>query len=340
MTAMPSPNAALLAGAAAETLPPTMHAARVRRYGGPEQLVIGPIAVPRPGKGEVLVRVHASSINFGDNVVLSGRPLAARPFLGLRGPRQPIFGIDCAGEVAAIGPEVHDLAVGDRVFGEARGACAEYAVAAVDRLARLPDGVGFVDAATLPVAGVTALRAMQRVRPGDAVLVNGASGGVGHFAVQIAVARGARVTGVCSGRNAELVRGLGASAVVDYTVADFTDTAERYDLILDLAGSAPLSAYRRLLTPDGVYLASVGRLSVLLKAALIGLLDRRVKVLTAPVRRPELDALAELLARGAVRPRIERTWSLDEIAAAMAHQRTGRTRGKCAVRVVEHRTEG
>ncbi len=330
---MSAPASPARPSAALTAAPAVMQAATRSTYGGPEVLRVAEVAVPQPGPGEVLVRVHASSLNFGDGVTLTGRPYLARLALGLRRPRNPVFGLDFAGEVVALGAHVTDIAVGDRVFGESPGACAQFVVARVDKLALVPDGVALRDAAAAPVAGVTALRAMQLadVQPGQRVLINGASGGVGTFAVQIARALGAEVTAVCSGRNRALVTGLGAAQVIDYTTTDFTAT--RHDVILDLVGAGSLAACRRCLTADGTYIASAGSLVWLLKSALTSLFDRRVKVLHAPAKRAELTELGRLMASGAVRPAIERVWPLARIADGMAHQLTRRTRGKCVVAV-------
>lgn len=304
-------------------------------YGGPEALRFTEVDTPKPGPGEVRVRVRASSVNFGDDALISGRPWAMRLACGLRRPRNPGIGLDFAGEIEALGPGVTDLALGDRVFGESQGAYARCVVAPVTKLARVPAGVDTLQAAAVPVAGVTALRAMEvaGVKPGHRVLINGASGGVGHFAVQIARHLGAEVTAVCSGRNRALVERLGAAHVVDYTTEDFTATDARYDAILDLVGSAPIRTCRRLLTPGGVYVASVGRLAWVLGAALSSLVDRRVKLLYAEVRAADLDRLGALLAEGAVRADIEREWPMQALPDAIRHQRSGRTRGKCVVRI-------
>lgn len=304
-------------------------------YGGPERLALSELPIPTPGPGEVRVRVRASSVNFGDNALLAADPWPIRLVMGLRRPRHPVFGLDFAGEVAELGPGVDALAVGDRVFGETRGAHARYVVAKVGKLARVPDGVELQQAGAAPVAGVTALRAIEvgRVEAGHRVLIIGASGGVGHFAVQVARAKGAEVTAVCSGRNAELVRRLGATHVIDYTTDDYTAGPTRYDMILDLAASAPLKACLRLRTPTGVYLASVGVISRLLGAAVTGIVDRRVKVLGAEVTPDRLERLGALLASGAVRADIEKVWTLDQVGEAMAHQRTRRTRGKAAIAI-------
>ena len=213
------------------------------------------------------------------------------------------------------------------------GAFAEQVCAAEETIARKPASLSFERAALVPVAGVTALQAMRDIEPGARVLVNGASGGVGTFAVQIARARGAEVTGVCSGRNAALVRSLGAAHVVDYTRADFTRSSTRYDRILDLVGSAPLSRCLRVLAPRGRYVSSVGRTRWILAAALRALLSRRVEVLTAKTRTADLDELRDLLEARTIEPVVDRRFSLGEVPEALRYLATGRSRGKSSVRV-------
>lgn len=316
---------------------PTMHAVLHTRYGDASRLTVATPARPTPRRGEVRVRVRASSINYGDHVMLTGRPWLARLALGLFRPRQPVLGMDVAGVVDAVGPGVEDLAVGDAVFGVGRGAFAQYACARASQLARLPASVGFEQAAAIPTAGATALQALRdraRVGPGSKVLIIGASGGVGTFAVQIARALGAAVTAVCSTRNVDQARALGAAEVVDYTRADYTRLATRFDAILDLAGSAPLGACLRLLAPGGTFVSSVGRLGRTLRAALAALrAPRRVAVLAARSDRASFEALGALLATGDVAPAIERTCTLDEVPAALARQGEGHARGKTVVRV-------
>lgn len=315
----------------------TMRAVHHRRYGDASRLRVAPAPRPTPRRGEVRVRVHASSINYGDHVTMTGRPWLARLALGLFRPRHPVLGMDVAGVVDAVGPDVEDLAVGDAVFGVARGAYAEYACARASRLARLPAGVDFDRAAAAPTAGAPALQGLRDragVGPGSKVLIIGASGGVGTFAVQIARALGATVTAVCSTRNVEQARALGAAEVVDYTRADFTRLTTRFDAILDLAGSAPLGACLRLLAPGGTFVSSVGRLGRTLRAALAALrAPRRVAVLAARSDRATFEALGALLAAGDVTPAIERTCTLDEVPVALARQGDGHARGKTVVRV-------
>jgi NADPH:quinone reductase-like Zn-dependent oxidoreductase len=294
--------------------------------------------VPRPH--EVAIAVVAASVNPADGFRLSGRPLLGRFAFGWRRPREPVLGMDLAGRVIAVGAKVTRFAVGDAVFGEGIGAFAEQTCVAEERLAHKPRGVSFEDAASLPIAGQTALQALRDVAPGSRVLVNGASGGVGTFAVQIARTKGAEVTGVCSARNVALVRSLGASHVVDYTRESFTRTSARYDLVLDLVGSASITDCLRILTPGGVYLSSVGRTGRILAAGLRSLISRRVKVLVAELNVADLEALGELVASGAVRPVIERRFALSEVPEAMRHLATGRTRGKSIVCVTAERDTG
>ncbi|WP_144126786.1 NAD(P)-dependent alcohol dehydrogenase [Catellatospora sichuanensis] len=313
------------------------------RYGSAD--VLRCIEVPRPAVGpeQVLVRVHACSLNFGDRVALRGEPTFIRLFWGLRRPRVTILGRDVAGTVVEVGAKVTRWQPGDEVFGEMdqRG-FAEYVAAPADHLARKPAGVGFEQAATLPVAATTALQALRLggVTAGSRVLVNGASGGVGTFAVQLAVDLGAQVTGVCSTRNAELVRSLGAD-VVDYTREDFTRGDRSYDVVLDLAGGHRLAALRRVLAPGGVYLSSsgaggrvLGPLPHLLKVTALGAVTRpRLRVVAARRDTADLDHLATLVAAGRITPVIERTRPLSEAADVFRALDTDHARGKIVLTV-------
>lgn len=316
-----------------------------RNYGDPgDVLEFRDVDLPEPGDGEVLLRVHASSVNPADWLSLVGRPYVLRLAFGLTGPRRRIPGKDVAGTVEAVGPNVTRLRPGDEVFGELPGgAYAEYAVAAEDALAPKPAGLGFSEAAAVPLAGITALQGLRDaggVRAGHRVLINGASGGVGTFAVQVARSLGAGATGVCSTRHLDLVRSLGAEEVVDYTREDFTRGDRRYDVIFDLVGSHPVPAYRRVLRRDGVYVAATGMpggpllgpLPYLLRAALS---SRRggpkTKLFVAKSGPDDLAALTELIEAGEVRPVIERTYGLAETAQALAHQGEGHAQGKTVV---------
>ncbi|HEY4753751.1 MAG TPA: NAD(P)-dependent alcohol dehydrogenase, partial [Candidatus Limnocylindrales bacterium] len=239
-----------------------MRAVVQERYGAPDVLELRDVDRPVPGDGEVLVRVRAASVNFRDWAVLRGRPRVLRLATGIRRPKDAIPGVDLAGEVEAVGSDVTALHPGDRVFGRCAGAFAEYACAKQTRLTPMPAGLSFEQAAAVPLAATTALQGVRdqgRLQPGQRVLVIGASGGVGTFAVQIARALGAHVTGVCGPANAELVRSIGADEVVDYTRVDISRAARGYDVIFQVAGTDSPLALRRALTPTGTLVLSSGR---------------------------------------------------------------------------------
>lgn len=322
-----------------------MKAVVQRRYGNPRDVLeFRDIDLPEPGDHEVLVRVCGSSVNPADWMQLTGRPYVLRLGFGLRRPRQPVRGKDVAGTVEAVGPKVTRFDPGMEVFGElSGGAYAEYAVAAEDALAPKPASLAFPEAAAVPLAGMTALQGLRDaggVSPGHRVLVNGASGGVGTFAVQVAKSLGAHVTGVCSTRNLDLVHSIGADDVVDYTREDFTRSGQTYDVIFDLVGNHALSAYRRVLQRDGVYVAATGMpggdilgpIPYLLRAAFA---PRRggpkMKAFPAKPTPDDLAALAKLIDAGGMRPVVDRTYSLPEVAAALARQGEGHAQGKTVV---------
>ncbi len=302
-----------------------MQAIVCERFG--QAPVIRSMPDPVPGRGQVRVRQHFSSINAGDELMNAGRPIAFRPVFAAM-LRPPILGRDVAGVIDAVGPGVEGLQVGDRVMGEAGGAWAEKVLLGVDALAVVPDGVQLRDAAALPVSGLTALQGLAEVRQGSEVLVVGASGNVGHLAVQIAADRGARVTGVCSARNVEFVRSLGAASVLDYETTDFTDRTDAWDVVFDLAGTASIGACVARLRPGGTYVSSAGSnggpwlgpLPRLLAAALRSVFDRRVRVLTVTPDPTDLQALLELVREGRLSPRSE-VLPLDEVPQAMAGTR-------------------
>jgi NADPH:quinone reductase-like Zn-dependent oxidoreductase len=303
------------------------------RYGPPEVLELREREEPRVGDQDVLIRVRASSVNPADWFFLTGTPWPLRLVSGLLRPREPVLGMDVSGEVIATGPRVTRFRPGDEVYGEISRAWAEQACAPEDRLAHKPAGLTFEQAAAAPMAGVTALQALRdkgRVQPGQKVLVNGASGGVGTFAVQIARAMGAEVTGVCSAANAALVRSLGATHTVDYAREDFT--RGRYDVIFDLVGSAPLQACLGALTPAGIYVSSVGRLGWIAQA-LLASLRGRVAVLVTQATPGNLRALGELMESGAVRPVLDRQYALAEAPEALRRQGQGHARGKTTLTV-------
>ncbi|GAA4257268.1 NAD(P)-dependent alcohol dehydrogenase [Dactylosporangium darangshiense] len=311
------------------------------RYGPPELLRYAEVERPAPAGGEVLVRVRAAALNHGDRVDLRGNPSIARLALGVRRPRIPILGRAVAGTVEAAGTGVTALRPGDEVFGETvKRGFAEYVAVPATDLAVKPAGLTFEQAATLPVAATTALQALRLAgADGGAsrrVLVNGASGGVGTFAVQLAAHFGHEVTAVCSARNAERATALGAARVVDYAREDVTRGTDRFDVVVDLAGGHPLAAMRRVLTAGGVYIASTGNggpvlgpvprlLAVLTSAPLRG---GRLRVLTNRRSAEDLATLAALVEAGRLTPYVERTRPLSETADALRVLETEHARGK------------
>ena len=323
----------------------TMRAAVQHRYGPPSVLETSEVGLPPPGRGDVLVRVGAASVHPGDYFVMTGRPYVVRLVFGLRRPRHGIPGRDLAGVVAAIGTGVTELRPGDQVFGwSTTGTLAEYARVPADNLVPVPANVSVIDAAAVPTSAMTALQALRdiaNVRPGQTVLVTGASGGVGSFAVQIAKAFGAEVTGVCGTGNVDLVRSLGADHVVDYTTTDFTRTGRRYDVILDNVEAQPLAAVRRALTPTGTLIPNsghggrwLGPIGRIVTARVLSRFTRqRLRPFTSVEKRRDLLTLADLLATGQVRPVIDRTYALDEAADALRHVGAGHTRGKVVVTI-------
>jgi 2-desacetyl-2-hydroxyethyl bacteriochlorophyllide A dehydrogenase len=313
----------------------TMQAIIQDTYGSPDVLKLQEVDKPEPLAGEVLLRVHASSVNTADWIALTGRPYAARLAFGLVRPKHRIPGIAVAGEVAALGTNVTQFKPGDEVFGEVQSAYAEYVCVPEDRIGPKPTNLTFEEAAAVPLAGITALQGLRdkgRVQPGHQVLINGASGGVGTFAVQIAKALGAEVTGVCSTRNVDTARSLGADHVIDYTREDFTKSRTRFDAILDLAGSRPLADCRRLLTPGGVYVASVGRLGWVAKVAFASLFARQhIVSLTARQTQQDLAVLKEMIESGKVKPVIDRRYTLAEVPDALRYQGQGHAQGKIVI---------
>ncbi len=316
------------------------------RYGGPEALRLEEVETPTPGAGQVLVRVRASSVNMADVDYITGRPWATRFGTGLRQPRDRIPGIDLAGEVASLGSGATRFSTGDRVFAdvtaEGSGAWAEFVAVAEDALTSIPDGVDFQTAAATPSAGIFAIQGVRDKRPvqaGDRVLVNGASGNVGPFVVQIAKAYGAEVTGVCRTEKMDMVRALGADSVIDYTAEDYRTSGERYDLIVDMASRGGILGIRRSLRRGGGYVVIGGTGRAFVEAGLLGLpvglfTGRKLGMLMWRVNDTrDLADLAEMLADGRVRPHIDRTVALDEVPGAMAYSQSGDFRGKVVVSV-------
>jgi len=313
------------------------------RYGSADVLELTEIEKPGLEADRVLVRVRATSVNPADWYAMSGLPYLARPTVGLRRPRSRLLGTDYAGTVEAVGSDVTDFAPGDEVFGARTGAFAEYVDAS--SIAHKPAGLSFDEAAAVPVAALTALQGLRdkgRVQPGEHVLINGASGGVGTFAVQIAKALGANVTGVCSTGNVDRARELGADHVVDYTTDDFTTTGKRYDVILDVAGSRSWSDCKRVLDPGGRLVVvgaakggrTAGPLGHIAKLWLGGLASRRkVVFFIAKFDQSDLTTLCELLESGAVKPVIDRRYQLSEIGDALRYLGEGHARGKVVVTI-------
>jgi NADPH:quinone reductase-like Zn-dependent oxidoreductase len=316
-----------------------------RSYGPAEVLEFGDVDQPAIKPGEVLVRVRAAGVDRGVWHVMTGLPYLGRLAFGLRRPRNPVLGMDVAGVVEAVGEEVTALRQGDEVFGTCNGAFAEYAAVREDRCAPKPAGLTFEQAAALPTSAVTALQAVRkqgRVQAGQRVLVIGAGGGVGSYAVQIAKASGAHVTGVCSTGKVDLVRSLGADEVVDYTSTDITESGQRYDVVLDIAGNRSLRQLRRVMTPRGTLVIVggeggdrlTGGLDRQFRAVLLSLVVRqRMRFFVAVARRPDLETIRELVESGAVRPAVDRTYPLVEAAQAVRDMAEGRVRGKAVVTV-------
>jgi NADPH:quinone reductase-like Zn-dependent oxidoreductase len=324
-----------------------MQAITQQVYGDFDTLEVSDQPIPTPQGDEVLIRVHAASINAADWLLMRGEPYIIRLAFGLRGPRVAIRGRDVAGTVEAVGPSAQTLSVGDEVYGEvSAGSFAQYTVASETVLARKPRTVSFEQAAAVPVAATTALQAIRdaaKVTPGDRVLVNGASGGVGSFAVQLAKAFGGDVTAVCSARNAEQARVLGADKVIDYRTDNFTTAADRYDAIIDLVGNHSLREYRRVLEPKGtLVLASgtggrvFGPLGRMLAAVIQGAFTRqRFAPLASSPRSADLDVLRELIDAGTLVVSIEKTYPLIETAEALRHFGQQHAQGKIVIAVLQ-----
>ena len=316
-----------------------MKAAVYTRYGSPDVLQIRDVEKPVPNDGQVLIRVRAASINPLDWRLMSGRPYIARLFLGLR-PRV-VPGRDLAGQVEAVGGNVTRFKPGDEVFGTCSGALAQHACASESALAMKPHHVTFEQAASVGVAGLTALQGLRdkgRIRAGQSVLINGAAGGVGTFAVQIAKSFGADVTGVCSTRNVELVRSIGADRVIDYTQEDFTRGERRYDLMLDCIGNHSPSRCRRVLNPDGLCVIIGGPkelrriLALALKALVLSWFGRQKFVMfIARGSSEDLRTLHDLMVAGKVTPVIDRGYRLSEAPEALRYLALGHARGKVVI---------
>lgn len=312
-------------------------------YGSPDVLQLREVERPTPKENQLLVKVHAAGANPLDWHLMRGAPVVARLENGLRKPKNTTLGADIAGIVEAVGKDVTEFQPGDPVFGEVGlGGFAEYRCAREEQVVLKPANLSFVSAAAVPVAAFTALQGLRdkgQIRAGQRVLINGASGGVGTFAVQIAKSYGAEVTGVCSTRNLELVRSIGADQVVDYTQEDFTRSGQQYDLIFDAVGNRSVADYQRALRPNGICsIAGFTTMARLLEHVILGgWASRRGKQIglmaTAKANKQDLLFISDLLETGKIVPVIDKTYPLHETAAAIRYLETGRARGKVVVTV-------
>ncbi len=332
-----------------ETGNPHMKAVVYTRYGSPEVLEIRDIKKPVPNDDQVLIKVRAASVNPLDWHYMRGTPYIFRiGEIGLRRPKVPRLGVDLAGQVEAVGKNVTQFKPGDEVFGGKTGAFAEYVCARADRAVVLkPVNMTFEQAASVPIAGITALQGLRdkgKVQPGQKVLINGASGGVGTFAVQIAKSFGADVTGVCSTRNLDLVRSIGADHVIDYTKEDFTKGDERYDIILDNVGNQPLSGFRHALKPKGICVmiggggpndaGFIGPMARPIQALLLSpFISQKMGMFIAELTKQDLTILRDLMQGGKVTPVIDRTYRLSQVREAIRYLEEGHARGKVVITV-------
>jgi NADPH:quinone reductase-like Zn-dependent oxidoreductase len=322
--------------------PGRMRAVVQREYGSAEALQPGVVDRPTVKGNEVLVEVRAAGLDRGTWHLMAGVPYGVRLVTGLRSPRNPVPGRDLAGVVAEVGSDVTRFRPGDSVFGIGSGSFAEFAVAHEDKLAAKPASLCFEQSAALGISGLTALRGLcdvGRLRAGQRVLVTGASGGVGTFAVQIAASFGAEVTGVCSTAKTDLVHSLGADRAIDYTVHDFSDDVRRYDLILDAGGNPSLTRLRRALAPRGTLVIvggeGGGRLTGMARqlraVALSPFVGQRLTMLTPKERHADLERLAQLVEDGRLVPAVERTYPLEDASSAMRRLESGQVRGKLVI---------
>jgi NADPH:quinone reductase-like Zn-dependent oxidoreductase len=323
-----------------------MKAIVYHNYGSPDVLKCEEIEKPTAGDNEVLIKVRAASVNPLDWHLMRGTPYIGRIMTGLRKPKITRPGVDVAGQVEAVGRNVTQFKPGDEVFGSCRGAFAEYACTSESALVMKPDDVTFEQAASVPVAAFTALQGLRdkgKIQPGQKVLINGAAGGVGTLAVQIAKSFGADVTGVCSTRNVEMVRSIGAARVIDYTQEDFTKSGHHYDLIFDLVGNHSLLACRRVLNPKGIYIgagvlggAMIGLLARLITAPVLSrFVSQKFVVFMARRSKEDLTIMHELMKAGKVTPVIDKCYRLSEVSEAVRYLAEGHARGKVVI-TLEH----
>src|SRR5256884_3604950 len=321
-----------------------MKAIVYRNYGSPDVLRLEEIEKPSAGDNEVLIKVRAASVNPLD-LLFRGTSYMVRIITGLRKPKDTRLGVDVAGQVEAVRRNVTQFKPGDAVFGTCKGAFAEYACAPESALVVKPDNVTFEQAASVPIAAITALQGLRlgglgnkgHIQPGQKDLINGASGGVGTFAVQIAKSFGADVTGVCSTRNVEMVRSIGADRVIDYVQQDFTKSGQRYDLIFDCVGNHSLLAHRRALNPNGVCVVAGAKglwdfLTHALAAPVLSrLVSQKFVTFIAKINKDDLTIMRELMATGKVTPVIDRRYSLSEVPEAIRYLEKRRARGKVVI---------
>jgi NADPH:quinone reductase-like Zn-dependent oxidoreductase len=345
VTSLPLPGAVAANAADAVTVP--MRAIVHRHYGTPDVLAFEQVERPVPGDDEVLVRVHAAAASIGDHHVVTGKPYVIRlsPHAGMLRPRSQVPGMALAGRVEAVGAKVTTVRPGDEVYGDApAGAFAEYAIVPAQRLAPKPANLSFEEAAATPwaVTPLQALRDVGGLKAGQKVLINGASGGVGSWAIQIAKAFGAHVTAVCSGRNAEMVRSLGADVVIDYTKEDFVAAGSRFDLVFDTVGNRPLSDFRKVLNATGTYVSCGGGNSSLrwlfrlARVSFTSLFTRqKLKTFIVSPNREDLLSLRALVEAGKAKPFIERRYGLGEVAEALHQVGGGHVRGQIVIRIAD-----
>jgi NADPH:quinone reductase-like Zn-dependent oxidoreductase len=338
------------AATASAPLQPRMQAVVQHEFGSADVLRVEEIVRPTVSADEVLIRVHAAGLDRGTWHFMAGMPYLFRLLgAGFRTPKNPVLGLDVAGTVVAVGAEVTRFEVGDQVFGIGKGSFAEYAAAREDKLAHKPANLSFGQAAVVPISGLTALQSLLdvgRLQAGQHVLIVGASGGVGTYAVQIAKASGAEVTGVCSTAKVDLVRSLGADHVIDYTRDDFAAGPQRYDLILDIGGNSPLRRLRRALAPTGTlvlvggedgdrWTGGMGR--QLQAVALSPFVRQRLTMKTPSEQYTDLERLGRLIEAGELTPTIDKTYPLDQAPNAMRHLQAGQARGKLLIAVAQAR---
>jgi NADPH:quinone reductase-like Zn-dependent oxidoreductase len=320
-----------------------MRAIVQERYGSPDVLQLREINRPRPGAGEVIVRVRAAGLDFGVWHLMEGRPYAVRLAVGIRRPKNPVRGLELAGVVEEVGPNVTGLKPGDEVFGVGEGSFAEYARASQSKLLHKPSNLSFDEAAAVPVSATTALVGLRaaRLEAGQSVLITGAGGGVGSYAVQLARSMGAEVTGVCSTSKMDFVRSLGATHVIDYTRQDFTADDRTYDAIIDLAGSRPVSALRRAMTPTGTLVILGGEgggkwlgMGRQVWSQIVGVGTRqKFRSPVALVNHDDLAVLKALLEAGKLAPVVDRRYPLSEVPAAVHALANGHSRGKAVITI-------